>query len=74
MMTNPVGSLQASSAAFRWMQNASLLASPSFKGDSKNLELEMQQDSFRYKTYMAMDDMNERIKKQNIKRSFDIFA
>lgn len=74
MMTNPIGSLQASNAAFRWMQNASLLASPSFKGDSRNIELQMVQDSFRYKAYTALDEMNDRITKQKIKRSFSIFA
>lgn len=83
MMTGSVSSLQASNAAFRWMQasNArmgmlSCCGQPSFKGNDKdqNLELDMLNDSFQYSAYNAMADSMERVKKQNIKRSFSMFA
>lgn len=71
MMTNPVGSLQANSAAFRWQQNADRILH--FCGNSKDMELQMQQDSFQYKAYNEMQDTNDRITKQNIKRTFEMF-
>lgn len=88
MMTGSVASLNASNAAFGWMQAAnarlSLLSccggKPSFGSlyntynADRNLELDMLNDSFQYKAYTAMADSQEKIKKQNIKRSFSIFA
>lgn len=86
MMTGSVASLQASNAAFNWMNAASarlgLLSccgggQPSFTGlynADKKYELDMLNDSFQYQAYTAMADSQEKIKKENIKRSFSIFA
>lgn len=85
MMTNPVGSLQANNAAYNWMQAVNIRIAQTrneisfgtnyaalHAADSK-LERSMLQDSFEYRAYTALDDMNRRIEKQKIKRSFSIF-
>lgn len=85
MMTNRIPGLSASNAAFRWMQAAdarlSMLSccdgNPSFTGlynADKNLTLQMLNDSFQYQAYTAMADTQEKLEKENIKRSFSIFA
>lgn len=84
MMTNPIGGLNASNAAYNWMNAANARMNLAFRGNSmpsdslyaadKNLTLQMLNDSFRYQAYSAMDDMQKRIAKENIKRSFSIFA
>lgn len=72
MMTQTVSRLSASNAAYNWMSNANALLS--FKGNSKNLELQMLNDSFRYRAYSAMADSEDKVRKENIKRTFSIFA
>lgn len=72
MMTNRIGGLNAMNAAFNWMGAANSLMS--FQGNSRALELQMLNDSFNYKAYSAMDDMQQRIINNNIKRSFSVFA
>lgn len=84
MMTGSVASLNASNAAFNWMQTAnarmgmlSCCGQPSFKGlhnSDTNLQLDMLNDSFRYQAYNAMADSQEKVKKENNKRSFSMFA
>lgn len=86
MFTSGVASLQASNAAFNWMQAANARlgmlsccggGQPSFKGlhnSDRNLELDMLNDSFNYQAYTAMADSMEKVKKDNIKRSFSMFA
>lgn len=84
MMTGNVSVLNASNAAFNWMQAAnarmgmlSCCGQPSFRGRNDadlNLQLGMLNDSFRYQAYNAMADSQEKINKDNIKRSFSIFA
>lgn len=86
MMTGSVASLNANNAAFGWMQAANARlgmlsccggGQPSFKGlynADRNLELDMLNDSFNYQAYTAMAGSMEKIKKENIKRSFSIFA
>ena len=86
MMTDSVSRLQASNAAFGWMQAANARlgmisccggGQPSFRGlnnSDRNLELDMLNDSFQYQAYTAMADSQEKIKKDNIKRSFSTFA
>lgn len=84
MMTGSLPSLRASSAAFGWMQAAnsrigmlSCCGQPSFKGNrdkDTNLQLDMLNDSFQYQAYMTMADSMDRVKKDNIRRSFSVFA
>ena len=82
MMTNPVGSLSASNAAFNWMNAASArVGLLSFQGNSasllamdKNFASNMLNDSFQYQAYSAMADSEAKLKKENIKRTFSIFA
>lgn len=85
MMTNPVSRLSASNAAFGWMQaaNARLnllsccgtgVPSAALYNADKNLTLQMLNDSFQYKAYTATADSQEKLQKENIKRSFSIFA
>lgn len=73
MMTGSVSSLSfANNAAFSWMNSANSLMS--FKGNSNALQLQMLNDSFNYKAYTAMADSQEKLKKENIERSFSVFA
>lgn len=72
MMTNTVSRLSASNAAYNWMSAANSLMS--FKGNSKNLELQMLNDSFKYQAYTAIADSQDKVQKENIKRTFSIFA
>lgn len=72
MMTSTVSRLNASNAAYNWMSCANALMS--FKGNSNALQLQMLQDSFNYKAYNAMADSMDKVEKDNIKRSFSIFA
>lgn len=85
MMTNPVASLNAMNAAYNWMSVANArLGLLSFAGSGvsssallnadKNYEPDMLNDSFMYQAYSAMADTQARITKDNIKRSFSIFA
>lgn len=83
MMTNPIGRLSANNAAYNWMNAANARINLlSFGGNNtaalfaadKNLQQQMLMDSFNYKCYSALADMQERIQKENIKRSFSIFA
>ena len=84
MMTGSVSRLSASNAAYGWMSVANSLMNLSFRGSSmpyasllsadKNLTLNMLNDSFRYQAYNAMADSQEKVQKENIKRSFSIFA
>lgn len=85
MMTNRIPGLSASNAAFNWMNAANARLSmlsccggkPSFAGlynADKNLSLQMLNDSFQYQAYTAMADSQEKLEKENIKRSFSTFA
>lgn len=85
IMTGSVNSLNASNAAFNWMQAANARlgmlsccgGKPSFAGlynADRNLELDMLNDSFQYQAYNAMADTQEKVKKENIKWSFSMFA
>ena len=72
MMTNPVGRLTAMNAAYSWMGAANSLMS--FKGNSTQLQLQMLNDSLNYKAGLLMQETQDKITKDNIKRSFSIFA
>lgn len=86
MMTNPIGRLSANNAAYNWMGAANSLTNLcSFSGSStcnpasllsseKNLAAQMLNDSFQYQAYSAMADSQEKLQKENIKRSFSTFA
>lgn len=83
-MTNTVSRLSASNAAYNWMNAANARMNLAFRGGSasyasllsadKNLALDMLNDSFKYKAYTALADSQDKIQKENIKRSFSIFA
>lgn len=77
----PAGRLSASTAAFNWMSAANQIAFTGCCGDpasrlsaEKNLTFGMLNDSFEYQAYSAMADSQDRIAKENIKRSFSTFA
>lgn len=72
MMTNRVGTLTANSAAYNRMSAANSLMS--FKGNSTALQLQMLNDSLRYKAGLMMEKTEDTITKENIKRTFSIFA
>lgn len=72
MMTNPIGSLTANNAAYRWMSAANSLMT--FKGNSTPLQLQMLNDSLAYRAGLLMQESQDRITKENIKRTFSIFA
>lgn len=72
MMTNRIGGLNAMNAAFNWMGATNSLCS--FQGNSRAIEMQMIQDSFNYKAYSAMDETQQKIAKDNIKRTFSTFA
>lgn len=83
-MTNTVSRLSASNAAYNLMSAADARMNLAFRGGSmsyasllsadKNLALDMLNDSFQYQAYTALADSQEKIEKENIKRSFSIFA
>ncbi len=80
MMTNPIGRLNANSAAFHWMSAANKLLS--FKGGSpksllaqeNRLTCSMLNDSVTYRAGLLMQESQDKIAKDNIKRTFSIFA
>lgn len=72
MMTQTVSRLSANNAAYNWMSNANALLS--FKGNSKNLELQMLNDSFKYRAHTAIADSADKVRKENIKRTLSMFA
>lgn len=72
MMTQTVSRLNATNAANNWMRCASLLCS--FKGNSNYLQQQMLRDSFNFQCYSAMADTEDKVRKENIKRTFSIFA
>lgn len=85
MMVGGISRLSANNAAFNWMNAANArMGLLSFAGNptnlsmlaaaDTNLELQMLNDSFKYKAYTAMADSEDKLRKENIKRSFSIFA
>lgn len=82
MMTNRIGGLNASNAAFNWMNASnSLMGLMSFKGNSgsllsteKNLTSGMLNDGLMYKAGLLQEESAKNIRNENIKRTFSIFA
>lgn len=82
MMVNTINRLSANNAAFNLMNAANArLNLIGFKGNSASLlamdnqlSCDMLNDSFKYQAYSAMADSDEKLQKENIKRSFSIFA
>lgn len=82
MMTNPIGGLTASNAAYNWMSAANArIGMLSFAGNpqaalrrDKQLQLNMLNSSLQYKAGLLMEETNKKIQKDNIERSFSIFA
>lgn len=85
MMTGSLPSLQAINAAYNWMSLANARlgmisccggGQPSFKGRNnadRNMELGMANAVLAYNANTLMADTFEKVKKDNIKRSFAIF-
>lgn len=82
MMTNRIGGLTANNAAYNWMSSASALNALSFRGGNgasllsqeKSLRTSMLNDGVSYKAGLLMDETQHRLQKENIKRTFSIFA
>lgn len=82
MFISPISRLSANNAAFNWMNSAnSLMGLISFGGSPRSLLAAEQQltmgmltDSFKYRAYNAMADSQEKLEKENIKRTFSTFA
>lgn len=83
MMTNPIGGLTASNAAYNWMSAAnSLLAlsscntgnTASLFAAEKRLRLNMLNDEVAYQAGLLMQESQDKITKDNIERTFSIFA
>lgn len=83
MMTNPIGRLSANNAAYNLMNASnSLIRLCSFTGGNptsllsaeKNLTTNMLNDSLIYKAGLLMDESQDKLAKENIKRTFSIFA
>lgn len=82
MMTNPIGGLTASNAAYNYMNSANALMNLcSFKGGNsasllsaeKSLTLGMLNDSLRYKAGLLMQESQDKLAKENIKHTFTMF-
>lgn len=83
MMTNPIGGLTANNAAYNWMSSANSLRNlASFGGGNsdallaaeKRLTSNMLNDSVKYRAGLLMQESQDKIAKENIKRTFSIFA
>ena len=72
MMTNPIGGLTANYAAYNWMNAANSLMT--FKGNSTYLQQQMLNDSLNYKAGLLMQETQDKLTKDNIKRTFSVFA
>lgn len=82
MMTNRIGGLTANNAAYNYMSAAnSLIGLCSFKGSpasllsaEQRLTTDMLNDSLTYKAGLLMQETQDKLTKENIKRTFSTFA
>lgn len=82
MMTNQIGGLTATNAAYNWMNAANArLGLLSFKGNmqqahnrDKQLQANMLNYSLQYRAGLLMEEQNKKLTEKNIERSFSIFA
>lgn len=82
MMTNPIGSLTANNAAYNWMSSANALMGLSFRGGNSAsllaqenlLTTGMMQDQWLWEEGNLMQESQNKITKDNIKRTFSVFA
>lgn len=83
MMTNPIGGLTSNNAAYNWMSAANSLRnltsfgrgnSASLLAAEKRLNISMLNDSIAYRAGLLMQESQDKIAKENIKRTFSIFA
>ena len=82
MMTNRIESLTANNAAFNWMSSANALMGLSFRGGNAAsllaqenlLTTGMMQDQWLYEEGNLMQQSQDKITKDNIKRTFSVFA
>lgn len=82
IMTNRIGGLSASDAAFNYMNAANSLtnlcsfsANPnSLLAAEKQLQFDMFNDSLSYKARLAQDESLKKLTDENIKRQFSTFA
>lgn len=82
MMTNTIGGLTANNAAYNWMSSANSLRALSFRGGNgasllsseRSLKSGMLNYSVNYQAGLLMEETAQKLKKDNIKRTFDIFG
>lgn len=83
MMVQTINRLSANNAAYNWMSSADALRSLAFTGGGnskaiqeyeKRLQAQMLNDSLNYKANLLIEESMDRVRKENIKRSFSIFA
>lgn len=82
MMINPISRLTANNAAFNMMNDAnSIINLCSFKGDpaaafamEQRLTQDMLRNQLQYQASLEMEETQDRLNKENIKRTFSIFA
>lgn len=81
MMIQTINRLNAMNAAYNWMSSADALRSLAFTGgDSRSLlsrekvlNAQMLNDSLMYKASLLMEESQDKVNKENIKRTFSMF-
>lgn len=82
IMIKPIGRLSANNAAFNWMNAANSLTnltnsnmdSRSKISFEKRLTADMLNDSLMYKASLLQEESMDKVRKENIKRTFSTFA
>lgn len=82
MMIQPINRLSANNAAYNWMNSADALRGLAFTGNDNmrsllsaenNLNIKMLNDSVIYQASLLMEESQDKINKENIKRTFSMF-
>lgn len=82
MMIQPINRLNANNAAYNWMNSADALRGLAFTGNGNmrsllsaenNLTTQMLNDSLIYRASLLMEESQDKINKENIKRTFSMF-
>lgn len=81
-MIQPINRLSANNAAYNWMNSADALRNLAFTGNGNmrsllsaenNLTTKMLNDSVIYQASLLMEKSQDKINKENIKRTFSMF-
>lgn len=82
MMIQPINRLNANNAAYNWMNSADALRNLAFTGNGNmrsllqaenNLNIQMLNDSVIYQASLLMEKSQDKVNKENIKRTFSMF-